>query len=127
MGAVVRVYGVVDGVLGQFGVHLAGLAVQAQAAVVVDTVGDVGGLLDLCDEAAAADGVDAACGQEEHVSGMHVVAGQHVGDGAVGHFGGILLGGNLFREAGQQVGAFIGRHHIPHFGFSLGAVVPFGG
>ena len=127
MGAVVRVYRVVNGVLGQFRVNLAGFAVQAQAAVVVDAVGDVGRLLDLCDEAAAADGVDASGGQEEHVSGMHVIAGQHIGDGAVGHFGGVLFRGNLLGEAGQQVGSLIGRYHIPHLGLSLGAVVALGG
>ena len=107
--------------------HLARFAVQAQAAVVVDAVGDVGGLLNLRDEAAAADGVDAACGQEEDVSGVYLIAGQHIGDGAVGHLGGILLGRYLLREAGEQVGAGLGIHHVPHLRLALGAVVPFGG
>ena len=107
--------------------YLAGLAVQAQAAVVVDAVGDIGRLLDFCDEAAAADGVDAPGRQEEDISGMYIVAGQDIGDGAVGHFGGVLLRSYLFGEAGQEVGAFIGRYNVPHLGFSLGAVVPRGG
>ena len=71
--------------------------------------------------------MDAAGRQEEDISGMNLVTGQHVGDGAVGHLGGIFLGRNVLREAGQQVGTGLGIHHIPHFGLSLGAVVTFGG
>ena len=71
--------------------------------------------------------MDAPGGQEKHVSGVHVIAGQNVRYGAFGHLGGILLRGNLFRETGQQVGARLRIYHIPHFGFSLGAIVPDGG
>ena len=107
--------------------ELARLAVQAQAAVVVDAVGDVGRLLDLGDEAAAADGVDASGREEEHVAGMHVVAGQHLGDGAVRDALLVFLGRDFLGHAGEQVRARLRIDHIPHFGLSLGAVVPHGG
>ena len=48
-GAVVGLHGVVDSRFGQFGVQLAGLAVEPEAAEVVNPVGDVGGLLHLGD------------------------------------------------------------------------------
>ena len=49
-GLVVRIYLVVDGILCKVGVELARLAVEAEASEVVDSVGDVGCLLDFGDE-----------------------------------------------------------------------------
>ena len=126
-GAVLRIDLIVDGILRELCVELARLAVQAQAAVVVDAVGDVGSLLDLGDEAAAADGVDASGREEEHVAGMHVVAGQHLGDGAVRDALLVFLRGDFLGHAGEQVRARLRIDHIPHFGLPLGAVVPHGG
>ena len=103
--------------------QLARFAVQARAVVVEDAVGDVGGLLDLGDVAAAADGVDAAGRQEEHVAGLYLVAAEDVGDGAIGYFLFVLFGGDLVLEAHQQVCAFIGPYYVPHLGLALAAVV----
>ncbi len=50
--------------------ELTRLAVEAPAVVVVDAVGDVGGLLYLCDEVSGADGVDASGGEEENIAGV---------------------------------------------------------
>lgn len=65
VGAVVGQHVVVDtfGSLG--GVELAIVAVLVLALEVVDAVSDVAGLLDLGQEAARADAVDAACGEKE--------------------------------------------------------------
>lgn len=51
------VVAVVNDIGGQFGMQLAGVAVGVVAVVVVDAVGDIGGLLDLGDKTPFADGM----------------------------------------------------------------------
>ena len=72
MRPVIGQHGVVDGSLRQLGVQFAGIAVGVLAVEVVDTVGDVRSLLNLGDERARADTVDAACRQEEEVARMYL-------------------------------------------------------
>lgn len=73
--AVVVLEVIVDGVLRQLGVKLTLVACSIRTIVVVDTVGDIGGLLDLSDEAACTDGVDTACREEEDIPRMDFVLG----------------------------------------------------
>lgn len=53
--------------------ELAGLAVESGTVVVENAVGYVRSLLDFSHETAAADSVDAAGGDEEHVAGSDLV------------------------------------------------------
>ena len=126
-GLVVRIYLVVDGILCKFSVELARLAVEAEASEVVDSVGDVGCLLDFGDERAGADAVDAACRQEEHVSRLEAEVFKDIGDCVVVDSLHIFFRGDGLLESGHQVCARVCLHHIPHLSLALGAVVASGG
>ena len=117
-GAVVFLYMEVEGLGGEFGVEFAGLAVHAGAVVVEDAVGDVAGLLDLGEEDATTDGMDTAGGQVEHIAGLDLVVGEHLGDGAVLDATVVFLGGYLLLEAGIEVGAGVGLDDVPHLGLA---------
>ena len=108
----------VEGLGCQGGMELAGLAVHAGAVVVEDAVGDVGRLLDFCQEDAATDGVDAACGEVEHVACLDLVVGQDLGDAAVFYALLILVGGDVLLETGIEVGAWGGLDDVPHLGLA---------
>ena len=58
---VVALYLIVEGLSSQLGMQLTGLAIQAQTIIVVDTIGDIGRLLDLGQQDATTDGMDTAC------------------------------------------------------------------
>ena len=116
---IVRIDFVVDSFLRQFRVELARLAVQAHPPVVVDAVREIRSLLDFGDEASAADGMDTTGRKEEHVTGMHVVTGQDIGDGSVGHAPLIFFRCQLLAQAGIQAGARFRVHHIPHLGLPV--------
>ena len=102
--------------------QLAGLAVLAHSAVIVDTVRHVRSLLDFGDERPCANGVHAPRRQEEEVAGLHGVVAQHVGQGVVRHAALVLLGGDLLREARLEVGAAIGADDVPHLRLAVLAV-----
>ena len=57
---VVGQHRVIDGFSGQFGVQFARLSVQTRPSVIVDAIGNVGSLLNLCEIAASTYGVDAS-------------------------------------------------------------------
>ena len=71
------------------------VAVFVSALVVVDTVGDIRGLLDLSHETACTDGMDTTSGDKEHVALVDIVTGQGIGDGVVFYHLRILFRGNL--------------------------------
>ena len=110
---------VVDGLLRLLDVQVARLAVQTQAPVVIDPVGQVGSLLDLGYERSCADGVDATGREEEYVSRSDIVAGEDIGDGVVTHPVLIFLGRNLLRQAAEQMSSFVRTYHIPHLRLPL--------
>ena len=89
------------------------------AVVVVYAVGDVRCLLDFGNEASAADGVDASCGQEEHITGLDVVTCQDVGNTAIGNLCGIFFGSYLLLKSGKKMCTRIGGNYVPHFGFAF--------
>ena len=113
-GAVVFLYVVVEGLGGEFGVELAGLAIHAGAVVVVDAVGDVAGLLDLGEEDATTDGMDTTGREVEHIAGLDLMVGQHLGDGTVFYAFLVLIGGYGLLEPGIEVGAGVGLDDVPH-------------
>ena len=113
-GAVVFLYMEVEGLGGEFGVQFAGLAIHAGAVVVVDAVGDVAGLLDLGEEDATADGMDTAGREVEHITGLDLMVGEDLGDGAVFYAFLVLIGGYGLLEAGIEVGTGVGLDDVPH-------------
>ena len=113
-GAVVFLYMVVEGLGGEFGVELAGLAVHAGAVVVVDAVGDVAGLLDLSEEDTATDGMDTTGREVEDITGLDLMVGEHLGDSTVFYAFLVLIGGYGLLEAGIEVGAWVGLDDVPH-------------
>ena len=113
---------IVYGILGQVGVQLAGLAVGAHAVVVVDAVGNIGGLLYLGYEDTFPYGVYASGRQEKYVAFLYRVECKYVGNGIVGHAAHIFVGRDLLGEARVKPGTRLGIYDIPHFGFSAGVV-----
>ena len=99
--------------------QLAGLAVEPEAAEVVNPVGDVGGLLYLGYERARAYAVYSSGGEEEHVAGGYAVVAEHVGNGVAFHAGGVFLRGDFAAETRHEVRAPVGSHHVPHLGLAL--------
>ena len=100
-------------------VQLPGLAICAQTAVVVDAVGDVGVLLDLCHHDALADGVQRAGGDEEAVPLVHRHGVQHVGQGVILNAALKLLLADLMGEAVVEGGTRLCFQHIPHLGLAV--------
>ena len=114
VGAIVVLDGIVEGLGGQCGMELAGTTVGIGAAVVVYAVGDVATLLDLGQQDATTDGMDAPGGDIEDIAALDFVAGKDFGDGAVGYTTTVLLGGYLLTETGIEGGAGLGMDDIPH-------------
>ena len=117
-GAVVFLYMEVEGLGGEFGVELAGLAIHAGAVVVEDAVGDVTGLLDLSEEDATTDGMDTAGREVEDITGFDLVVGEDLGDGTVFYAFLVLIGGYGLLESGIEVGAGVGLDDVPHLGLA---------
>ena len=117
-GAVVFLYMEVEGLGGEFGVELAGLAIHAGAVVVEDAVGDVAGLLDLSEEDATTDGMDTAGREVEDITGFDLVVGEDLGDGTVFYAFLVLIGGYGLLESGIEVGAGVGLDDVPHLGLA---------
>ena len=57
--------------------------------------------------------------KEEHVSGMHLIVSEDIGDGVVIHLFLIFLRRDLLGEAAQEFGSLVRSHDIPHLGLSL--------
>ncbi len=102
----------------QNGMQLARESVHAGAVVIEYPVGDIAGLLNLGQENATAYGVDASGWQVENVAGPHLMAGQHIADGGIGHSTVILALSDGPAEARVYEAARLGIYHIPHLGFS---------
>ena len=123
-GAVVFLYMVVEGLGGQLGMELTGLAIHARAVVVVDAVGDIAGLLDLGEEDAATDGMDTTGREVEHIAGLDLMVGQDLGDGTVFYAFLVFIGGYGLFEAGIEVGAGVGLDDVPHLRLAHLAMYP---
>ena len=113
-GAVVFLYMVVEGLGGEFGMELAGLAIHAWAVVVVDAIGDITALLYLCEEDAATDGMDTTGREVEDITGLDLMVGKDLGDGTVFYAFLVFIGGYGLFEAGIEVGTGVGLDDVPH-------------
>ena len=118
VGAVVGEYAIVDGVLRQFSMQFAGIAVLVQTAEVVDAVGNVAGLLDFGDGGTSADAVHSSCGKEEYIAFLQRVLGQCLSDAAVLNHAAIAFRVKQTIEAGIEVSVLLGMEDIPHLGLS---------
>ena len=102
--AVVAEYGVVNALAGLLGMQLSQVAVLVGSAVVVDAVGDVAGLLYLCQIASGTDGVDASGRNEETVTLLDAVLCQGIADGVVVDHRLVLLRRYLHLQAVVELG-----------------------
>ena len=76
--------GEVDGGEGLFDVEVARFAIEAESVPVEDAIGGVAVLLDLVNEEAGTDGVEASGGDEEAIAGARMEDVDEVGGGAIG-------------------------------------------
>ena len=110
---------VVEGLGSQVGMELAGLAIQAWTVIIIDAIGDVGGLLHLGQHNATTDGMDTTGREIEDIAGLHLMVGQDLSDGAIGDSAVILVRGNLLLKAGIEVTALVGLDDVPHLGLAF--------
>ena len=90
------------------------VAILILAFVVVDAVGDVGGLLDFSQIATGSDGMDASGRDEETVALLDLILCQGIADGVVGYHLLILLRGELHLQTVIELGIGSRLHDIPH-------------
>ena len=94
--------------------QLAWTTIEAWTIVVEDAIGEVGRLLNLGKEDAAADGMDSACREIEDVATFYFVACQDIGDAAVfDAFLEFVFGYWLF-ESCIEVATRLGIDYVPH-------------
>ncbi len=118
VGLVVGEHVVVDALGSKLGVQFAWTAEVVVAVEVVDAIGDIAGLLDFCKEATGANGMDAACGQEEAVALVDGIAGNSIDDGFLADHPLVFVGGDVLFQSAKQRGLGLRGHEIPHLGFS---------
>jgi len=102
-------------------VEVARGAVEAEAVPVEDTVGGVGILLDLVDEKAGSDGVEATGRNENGLVFFWLDGVNLVGDAAVLQRGCEVLFGHAVFEADVEFGPRVAVGDIPHFCLSVAA------
>ena len=95
------------------------IAVFVPAVVIVDAVGDVGGLLDFGNEATFPDGMDGTGRDEKAVSFFHFFSVQYFRQCVVVEFGQVFRLVGVFVETHEQLCIRIGIHDVPHFSFSV--------
>ena len=66
--------------------------------------------------------MDTASGEVEDIAGVHFVLSQSIHDGAICHFAGILLGGELLLESRVDKRFWLGIDNIPHLRFAAFAM-----
>ena len=115
---------IVDSILGLLGVQFTRLAMRILASEVIDAIGDVAGLLNLCQEATGTDGMQTTGREEEQVALMCLVGGNDVGHRVLSLFGlgsyhlFVVVGRNALLEAGVNPGAYVALDDIPHLGLT---------
>ena len=114
LGAVVLFDMIVEGLRCQLGMQLARLTIHARTVVVVDAIGDIGGLLDFCQKDASTDGMDATGREIEYIAGLDLMVGKDIYDSAIGYALLVFFGGYLLLEACIEVASGIGLDDIPH-------------
>ena len=98
--------------------QLTGLAIQARTIIVVDTIGDIGRLLDLGQQDATTDGMDTTRRQIKDIARLDGMVSQHLGNGTIGNTPAVLLSIDLLFEACIEMGIRGGLDDIPHLGLT---------
>jgi len=99
-------------------VELAIVAILVLALEVVDAIGYIAGLLNLCNETACSDGMDSAGWDKEAVVFLHVILSQGIGDGIILHHLLILLRSYLHLQTVVELGIWLAWQRIPHLGLA---------
>ena len=126
--AILGINVIIDGILGLFDVKFAGVAIGISASVIIDTIGDVAGLLYLGHEIAGTDGMKASCGQIIDVTLMCLVGGYDIHDWRIsidslsGNHLLIPLGSDLLTQACIDFGSRLSIDNIPHLTLSVTAM-----
>ena len=94
------------------------------AFVVVDTISDIAGLLDLGDKRAFTDGVNTTGRNKEAVVGMNLILLQGIDDRPVVHHPGVFLGSDGFFQSHAQRSARIRLQGVPHLCLAHGLSLP---
>ena len=113
-GTIVLLHMEVERLSRQFRMELTRFPVEPRTVVVKDPVGHIRRLLHLSQKDSAADGMHTAGRQIEHVARLHLVIGQHLGDGTIRHPLLVFIGRNLLFETRIEVGTLLGLDDIPH-------------
>ena len=103
-------------------VQLPPLAVGTHAVPVENAVGHVRRLLDFRHHHAPADGVDRARRNEEDIAGLYRMEDEQGVHRTGLHRIQVLLLRNPLFETDIEATAFVRIHHIPHLGFTVGAM-----
>ena len=83
--------------------EFAWLAIESRTVVVVDAIGDIRGLLYLCEFYASADSVYASGWEIEHIAFVYLMLGKDFADGAVSNAFFVFLWCYLLLEASIEV------------------------
>ena len=81
---------------------------------VIDTIGYVACLLNLCQETACTDRVNTTCWQEEYIAFLHRIFRQSLSNGVIFNHFLVLFWCNLLLQTAAERGISITFHHIPH-------------
>ena len=111
---VIRIQRIIDSVFRQFRMQLTAITVHIFTVVIVNTIRDVAGLLDLSNKTTRSDRMHTSRRQEEYIAFIYVVTLKHIHDRIVLHTFHIFLSVDLLRETGIQASAFLCLDHIPH-------------
>ena len=106
-----------------FNVKLPGKSVRSHAAIVENTVGHIGILLNLRNDQPRANRVERAGGDKEDVSALDRDGAEDLGQSSVRRPAGQLFSGNLLPEAIVEAGAGGGVQNHPHLRFAVLALV----
>ncbi len=94
--------------------QLTAVTVRIFTVIIVNTIRDIAGLLDLSNKTTRSDRMHTSRRQEEDITFIYVVTLKHIHDCIVLHPFHILLSVDLLRETGIQASAFLRLDYIPH-------------
>ena len=98
--------------------EFAWFAIESRTVVIENAIGDVRGLLYLCELDASTDSVYSTRWEIEDIAFVHFVPCKDFADGTVGYSLFVFLWGYLLLKACIEIGARFRIEDIPHLGFS---------
>ena len=107
-------HGIVDTLRSQLCMELTVIAVLILTLEIIDTVGHIGGLLDLGNKAACTNGMDTTSRDKEYIALTDFITSQCIGNRVVLHHLLILFGGYLLFQTVVKLGAWCRFQNVPH-------------